>query len=68
MTISGFNPYSAGNKVYGAGRPMPTVGPVNKAGYRKRDNMAKARRNALLRRLKAQQAGNYGSADARRVR
>jgi len=53
-----FSPYTAGNKVYGGGRPMPTIGPVDKMGYRQRDRMAKARRNALLRRMRAQQAGN----------
>ena len=55
--MAGFNPYAAGNKVYGAGRPMPNVGAVNKEGYRKRDRLAKARRDAMLRRMKAQQKG-----------
>lgn len=64
--MQGFNPYAAGNKVYGAGRPMPTVGPVDKAGYRTRDRLAAARRNAMLRRMKAQLAGNQMSADVRR--
>ncbi len=53
-----WSPYTAGNKVYGAGRPMPTIGPVNPAGYRERDRMAKARRNAILRRMRAMQSGN----------
>jgi hypothetical protein len=48
----GFNPYAAGKKHYGSGRPMPTVGKVtNKGGYKKRDVKAAARRDALLRRL-----------------
>jgi hypothetical protein len=59
----GMNPYAAGAKVYGSGRSNPTSGPVDKLGYRERDLMTKARRNALLRRLKAQQLGNYLSSD-----
>jgi hypothetical protein len=48
----GFNPYAAGKKHYGSGRPMPTVGKVtNKGGYKKRDVKAAARRDALMRRL-----------------
>lgn len=48
----GFNPYAAGKKHYGAGRPMPTTGKiVNKYGYAERDAKAKARREALLRRM-----------------
>jgi hypothetical protein len=49
----GFNNAAAGNKVYGFGRPQPTTGPVSAAGqlgYQKRDAMAAARRNALIRR------------------
>jgi hypothetical protein len=49
---AGFNPYAAGRKHYGSGRPMPTVGKVtDKGGYKKRDVKAAARRDALLRRL-----------------
>ena len=48
----GFNPYGAGKKHYGSGRPMPTVGKVtDRAGYTIRDNKAAARRDALIRRL-----------------
>ena len=53
-----FSPYTAGSKVYGGGRPMPTIGPVDKAGYRMRDRAAKARRDAMLRRMKAMQSNN----------
>jgi hypothetical protein len=53
-----WSPYTAGNKVYGGGRPMPNIGPVNKAGYRERDRKAKARRDAMLRRMRAMQSGN----------
>lgn len=51
--------YAAGKKSYGAGRPMPNIGPVaHPAGYSERDNKAKAKRAALIRRLKGQQTGN----------
>lgn len=43
--------YAAGNKVYGAGRPMPTIGPVDKTGYRERDAKGMIWKNALSRRL-----------------
>lgn len=59
-------PYAAGNKVYGGGRPFPTNGPVDPMGYRTRDAKSKARRNAILRRLKARQGGKFASADAQR--
>lgn len=48
---AGFNPYAAGHKSYGGGRPMPTSGKVtDKVGYGQRDAEAKARRDALLKR------------------
>lgn len=51
--------YSAGKKSYGAGRPMPNIGPVaHPAGYSERDNKNKAKRAAMLRRLKGQSTGN----------
>jgi hypothetical protein len=54
-----FNPYAAGNKHYGAGRAMPTIGPVaSPEGYAERDNRAKARMNAIQRRMKAGDQGN----------
>lgn len=56
-----FNSYSAGNKVYGAGRSFPTMGPVDPLGYRERDLAIRARRNAILRRLKAGNSKNYMS-------
>ena len=58
-----FNSYAVGNKVYGGGRSNPTSGPVDKLGYRERDAMIRAKRNALLRRLKATQAKQYYSRD-----
>lgn len=57
--FKGFNQYAAGKKRYGAGRLMPNIGPVRDMfGYRERDNKAKARKNAILRRMKGQQSGN----------
>lgn len=58
---TGFNPYAAGSRRYGSGRSMPNIGPVSGSGllgYSQRDNQAKARKDAIVRRLKAQQSGN----------
>lgn len=60
-------PYSVGNRVYGGGRPFPTSGPVDKSGYRERDLKYQARRNVILRKMKAQQSGKNASADALRT-
>lgn len=61
-------PYSVGNRVYGGGRSFPTSGPVSdKSGYRERDLKYQARRNAVLRKMKAMQSGKNASADALRV-
>jgi len=59
-------PYAAGNKTYGGGRDAPNIGPVDPTGHRERDLKYQARRTAMLRRLKAQQSGNFGSADVGR--
>lgn len=60
-------PYAVGNKVYGGGRPMPNLGPTSSPeGYRARDARSRARRNALLRRMKSRQSGKFASADALR--
>ena len=64
---SSYNPYAVGNKIYGGGRSFPTSGPVDPMGYRERDSVAAARRDAILRRLKANNKGDYGSADALRT-
>lgn len=43
---------AAGDKVYGFGRPQPTIGALsNLAGYRTRDIKAEARKKALENRL-----------------
>ena len=54
-----FNPYAAGYKRYGAGRPMPNLGPVaSPQGYDERDNRAEARKNAIMRRMQGSSTGN----------
>lgn len=58
-----FNSYAVGNKVYGGGRSFPTRGTVDKLGYRERDRKHKAKRNALLRRMKAGASKKYMSKD-----
>ncbi len=58
-----YNSYAAGNKVYGSGRSFPTMGLVDKLGYRERDAAVRAKRNAILRRLKAGQAKKYMNKD-----
>lgn len=60
-------PYAAGNKVYGGGRDAPNLGPVDAMGYRERDLKYQARRDAVLRRLKAQKNLNFLSADVGRI-
>lgn len=60
-------PYSVGNRVYGGGRPMPNIGPVDRLGYAERDAKASARRSAVSRRLQATQQGKLASADALRT-
>lgn len=59
----GFNSYAAGNKHYGGGRSAPNIGPVDPMGYKERDAKNRINKNAIMRRIKAQQSGNYMSAD-----
>lgn len=56
-----YTPYAAGYKLYGSGRSNPTQGPVAKEGYRERERVNRARRNAVLRRMRAEQSGDYMS-------
>lgn len=59
------NPYATGTKRYGvSGRDAPNIGPSDPTGYRERDAKAGARRNAVLRKLKANKRGAYASQDA----
>jgi hypothetical protein len=62
-----YMPYAAGNKIYGGGRDAPNIGPVDPAGYNERDLKYQARRDAILRRMKAMQTQNYASADVGRI-
>lgn len=64
--MAGFNTYAAGRKIYGGGRSNPTSGPVDKMGYRERDLKHRARRQAVLNRLKKQQRGKYMSPESLR--
>jgi hypothetical protein len=59
-----FSGYAAGKRVYGGGRSNPTSGPVDKIGYRERDLATKSRKNAMLRRMKANKKGQYASSAA----
>jgi hypothetical protein len=64
----GFNPYAAGQKRYGASaRSAPNVGPTGSPeGYDMRERKNNARRNAMLRKMKAKQSGRHMSSDALR--
>lgn len=62
-----FLPYAAGDKIYGGGRDAPNIGPVDPSGYNERDLKYQARRDAILRRMKAMQTSNYMSPDAQRI-
>lgn len=63
-----FLPYAAGNKIYGGGRDVPNLGPVDGlTGYRERDLKYQARRTAVQRRLKAIKDSNYASPDVQRM-
>ncbi len=66
MAFSDRNPYAVGNTVYGGSRHMPTIGPVDKTGYRERDQRYKARRDALERRIKAMNSGRMINPDVMR--
>jgi hypothetical protein len=58
-----FNPYAAGAKTYGMMRSAPNYGPVDKQGYRERDAQHRARRNAVLRRMKKSASGQFAHPD-----
>lgn len=59
-----FNPYAVGNVVYNGGNNAPHSGmKLDPMGYRERDQRAKVRRNAVLRRMKAQNTGNFNYPD-----
>jgi hypothetical protein len=55
--VSEYQPYLAGAKRYGAGRDMPTVGPVDPLGYRDRDAKVKAAMNLIRKRMTQKKQG-----------
>lgn len=61
-----FNQYAAGRKQYGGGRDAPNIGPSDKMGYRVRDRKAAVKNQAIVRRIKNMQAGNYNNPTALR--
>jgi hypothetical protein len=59
-----FNPYAVGNVVYNGSSSAPNTGmALDPMGYRERDARAKVRRNAVLRRMKAQNTRNFNAPD-----
>lgn len=66
-SINSVAPYAVGNKIYGGGRSFPNIGPVDKLGYRERDAKSRARRDAILRRMKARMNAKYASPDSLRT-
>lgn len=66
-STSSIAPYAVGNKIYGGGRSFPTMGPVDRLGYKERDAKTKARRDAVLRRMKAKINAKYASPEVMRT-
>jgi hypothetical protein len=71
--LDGYNPLAAGAKQYGAAGAgnAPNRGPVSaqgQRGYDERTMKANAQRNALLRRMQAEQKGAYADPDVLRGR
>ena len=65
---TGFNAFAAGDKVYGAGRPSPNLGPTsNLEGYRERNLTIEARKGAAMRRLSALKKGDIASSNLKSV-
>lgn len=49
---AGYNQFAAGKRSYGTGRPFPNMGKTkDMSGYQQRDQRAKARRDAVLKRM-----------------
>jgi len=62
-----FNPYAAGSKVYSQVSGAPSIGPNDKAGYAQRDMALKARKSALLAKMKAMNVGAYSNPNVLRT-
>ena len=61
-----FNPYAAGAEIYNSIASSPTRGAVDKTGYAQRDRKLAAKRNAILAKMKAINAGNLASPNVQR--
>jgi len=61
-----YTPYAAGPKTYGLGASTSphAMGLLDKSGYQERDLLAQARKDAVLRKMKAQQQGQLMSSAA----
>lgn len=58
------NPYAVGKVVYNGGSNSPHRGTkLDPLGYKARDRRARVRRNAVLRRMKAQNTKNFNYPD-----
>jgi len=58
------NPYAAGNVIYNSSSRSPHSNTLlDPLGYKQRDRTAKVRRNAVLRRMKAQNTKNFNAPD-----
>ena len=66
LGTNSFTPYAAGAKIYNSIASSPTRGAVDKTGYADRDRRMAARRNALLAKMKGQQAGAYANSNVQR--
>lgn len=62
-----FNPYAAGAKIYNQVGSSPTRGAVDKTGYAARDRKIQARKNAVLAKMKAMNAGAYASSNVQKL-
>jgi hypothetical protein len=63
-----FNPLAAGRKQYGGGATYsPSMGAVDKSGYRAREQRNVVKRNAYTRWLQAKQSGDYNNPNAQRL-
>jgi hypothetical protein len=61
-----FNPMAAGAKIYNTVSSAPTRGMVDRSGYATRDRKLAAKKNAVLAKIKAMNAGAYASPNVQR--
>lgn len=60
---SGFNAFAAGDKVYGMLRSAPNIGPSDPMGYMERTRQIQARKDAIMRRMKASVNQDFAKAN-----